>query len=614
MESLRIIKLTFIRPDGSKTDLLLERGINLIYGASNTGKSFGLKAIDFMMGKLKTLPDIPQFKEYEKIELDIETAPHQLYRIIRSTLGGKYTVINLSINPQPPGIILNPIHDGHNRDNISSFFLEPLGLLDKLIASEGFGSTKSLSFRNVVELCFADETDIQSERSPIQTGQHPARTLENNVFKFFLTGKDDSSLVSGISPSKLNAIKKNKVELLDEMILSINNKISNTDTLEICLEKHGLFTKQIEALQAEIKVNENTLKSLAEQRASIGTRLTNTYERLAEVKNHLDRFHRLNSIYQSDIDRLKGLEEAGFLLFHATGQSCPLCGAESANQAHVHDVDNIDQIKTACEAEVLKIELQSKALIKTITELDSELNDKKYEIENVEGELKAVESEISKLNPVLQSFKSAFTPLLEKRDKLQNLISLHEQVGSYELRKKEIQGIKAQSKADKPDLRIPKSNLFEFCEVFSKVLKAWNFPGNHKVSFDESTYDVIIDGKSRIDNGKGVRAITHAAFKISLLVYCREKGLPHPGLVILDTPLLTFRDAIQHSKHGALSADEVALSKTTLNFHFFEYLNSIKHYGQFIVFENINPPIGVEKFANIEMFTGNPSEGRMGLL
>jgi hypothetical protein len=33
--------------------------------------------------------------------------------------------------------------------------------------------------------------------------------------------------------------------------------------------------------------------------------------------------------------------------------------------------------------------------------------------------------------------------------------------------------------------------------------------------------------RHRKDNGKGVRAITHAAFKVALLLYCKERDLPN---------------------------------------------------------------------------------------
>ena len=55
------------------------------------------------------------------------------------------------------------------------------------------------------------------------------------------------------------------------------------------------------------------------------------------------------------------------------------------------------------------------------------------------------------------------------------------------------------------------------------------------------TSHITIAGKRRAANGKGVRAILHAAFNVAVIVYAIENRLPHPGFLVLDTPLLTYR-------------------------------------------------------------------------
>jgi hypothetical protein len=121
-----------------------------------------------------------------------------------------------------------------------------------------------------------------------------------------------------------------------------------------------------------------------------------------------------------------------------------------------------------------------------------------------------------------------------------------------------------------------------------------------------------IDGKNRRDNGKGVRAITHAAFKVALLMFCRERELPHPGFLVLDTPMLTYRDPLR-SKEGPLGADEQAIRNTSLKEFFFEHLSKISNLGQFIVVENVDMPEGIERLAHLEVFTGVSATGRAGL-
>lgn len=146
------------------------------------------------------------------------------------------------------------------------------------------------------------------------------------------------------------------------------------------------------------------------------------------------------------------------------------------------------------------------------------------------------------------------------------------------------------------------------------MLTAWRFPDADKVQFDGKTGDVTVAGKRRAANGKGVRAILRAAFNVAVIVYCIKNGRPHPGFLILDTPLLTYREPLR-SKHGELSEDEEIIASTSLAEHFYKHLASLKNDVQFIVIENSTPPAAIDKqLACITTFTHAEGNGRFGLL
>ena len=98
-----------------------------------------------------------------------------------------------------------------------------------------------------------------------------------------------------------------------------------------------------------------------------------------------------------------------------------------------------------------------------------------------------------------------------------------------------------------------------------------------------------------------------------MALFCRERNLPHPGFLILDTPLLTYRDPIR-SKEGPLEEDEQALRNTSLKDFFFDHLSANSDKAQFVVIENIDLPPDIERLAHVETFTGDPLSGRQGLL
>ena len=154
---------------------------------------------------------------------------------------------------------------------------------------------------------------------------------------------------------------------------------------------------------------------------------------------------------------------------------------------------------------------------------------------------------------------------------------------------------------------IPDSVSHTLSLRIEKILRAWNFPGDCRVHFDKLASDFVIDGKPRGSRGKGLRAITHAAVTLGLLEYCQENALPHPGFVVLDSPLLAY-----FKPEGD---EELALQGTDLKERFYDYL--VQHHGQnsqVIIIENQHPPLGVQRCLSMTVFTQNPSDGRVGLL
>jgi hypothetical protein len=132
------------------------------------------------------------------------------------------------------------------------------------------------------------------------------------------------------------------------------------------------------------------------------------------------------------------------------------------------------------------------------------------------------------------------------------------------------------------------------------------------VHFEKGDQDIVVDGKRRRDNGAGVRALLHAAFKIGVLVYCIENGRPHPGFVILDSPLFAYRPA-EEDRFEDLTDDELELRNADVATHFYRYLHGMADQAQFIVIENHKSDQDVVRpYANYQ-FTKNPSIGRAGL-
>jgi hypothetical protein len=614
---LTLSRLTFVGPNVRPAELTFTPELNVLFGASNTGKSFTVKSIDFMLGGSRELPDIVERQEFEQAQLSLDLPKFGLATLVRALAGGAFEfyageTVDKSANGNSHRQ-LSARHSAGDSENLSQLLLGEIGLDGREIAIDANGKKRSLSFRDLARYCIVDETAIQSEVSPALSGQYQFSTTERSVFKLLITGSDDAAITPVADRRTFKAATAGKLEVVDELIAAIDEELAsdfpNSDELG---EQNRQFEVTWKSAQGEFNFAEESVRSGLATKRRLIDEITQLQERRAEIQINIGRFEQLGEIYLSDIRRLEAIEEAGFLLGLGRDRECPLCGASPESQRHAHGLMEMDKTRVAASAEIAKIQLLRSDLTVTSNELDAEGREIAEKLEAGDRALTHIESELSKLAPTANKARQRLEELLTVRDQVQRGLSLIEQRGSLKERRQKLESLRPASREEKPKLTVPSNAVHEFGQVVSTVLNAWQFPGKRHVSFDEATLDLRIDGKQRKDNGKGVRAITHAAFKVAMLLYCKERNLPHPGFLVLDTPLLTYRDPI-HSKAGPLSADERELSNTSLKDFFFEDLSQNGKKGQFIVVENIDLPGSIGSLAHVETFTGDRESGRYGL-
>ena len=88
--ALQIRNLVFIGPQKKTSSLEFASGVNVICGASDTGKSFIVEAIDFLLGGSGPLRDIPERIGYDRAIIGIETRENGGFSFQRSVEGGEF--------------------------------------------------------------------------------------------------------------------------------------------------------------------------------------------------------------------------------------------------------------------------------------------------------------------------------------------------------------------------------------------------------------------------------------------------------------------------------------------------------------------------------------------
>ena len=325
----------------------------------------------------------------------------------------------------------------------------------------------------------------------------------------------------------------------------------------------------------------------------------------SDLNDMLARFRLLDEHYQSDLSRLEGVQEAGSLIEVLEPGSCPLCGASVDAQHLTAACDgNVEQVVSAALAEKSKIANLRKELGDTVEKLMSELGRYEEIHPPLITALNTVDHKLKEISPDLSERRSAYSELIEKKNEVQNALNLFKPISDLEEKRESMDEAPTQQvRTDTTVGDLSSSTLDKFSILMEKILQVWKFPDSDRVHFDRERNDLIISGKPRGSRGKGMRAITHAAFTIGLLRYTEENELSHPGFVVLDTPLLAYREP---------ENDEDDLRGTDVQSKFYEFLSNWTS-RQVIVLENVDPPDFVKDNDQTIFFSKNASIGRYGL-
>lgn len=604
-------RLAFTGPGKDVRDLAFVDGLNVVWGASNTGKSFTVKAIDFMLGSGSSLPEIDQRKGYDNCWLDLELPTRGRTTLRRSVTGGGFDLYASSFDQvadvDPP----ERFAAKHNPDtSLSGMLLSELGIVGKRIAKNLNGESDPFTFRHLAAYALTEETPMMSEESPIKIAAQSSDTFDKNVLKFILTGIDDSAVVATKSRDDQKTANSAKIELVDELLASAEEDLrqmfpedGNIAYPELTAQQERL-AETIHGHQSALAERQSTLDQLLRERREVFEARDIQQSRSDEIGMTLQRFALLAEVYDSDVSRLRSLEEGAAALMAGTRRPCPLCGAAPEHQHEIHGLEQVGRSQRAVRVEIDKIQVERSDLTKAQASLGAEQTGLASLVRRSSAVIDDLLHKIDEVKPLEATCRKTYEELDRVRRRLHDGVERAKRIEGMKKRREALAAFKPRTrKRDTISVGIDGSTGHELASIVQSILRAWRFPGDPVVSFDGRTHDILLDGKSRRANGKGVRALMNSAFKIGVLVYCRAENLPHPGIIVLDSPLLTYRDPLT-SKHGELTADEEGLKSTGLKEHFYRHVMELSHDAQFIIIENDVPPIDLGPRAAVTTFVG----------
>src|SRR5688572_18246431 len=131
--------ISVLGPEAEPAVLNFVPGLNVIAGASETGKSFIVETINFLLGSGRPLRDIKAREGYDQGRLVFETTQDETLTLRRSTAGGHFGLIRWALLTGPwPTDSETLRRDGATatEESISRFLLSKIDLQDKILQQD----------------------------------------------------------------------------------------------------------------------------------------------------------------------------------------------------------------------------------------------------------------------------------------------------------------------------------------------------------------------------------------------------------------------------------------------------------------------------------------------
>ncbi|MER9863004.1 hypothetical protein [Mesorhizobium sp. M0185] len=615
-------RLAFTGPDRLAVYLDFAPGLTVVWGGSQAGKSFAVKALDYMFGGGSALPGLAEAVAYDRCWLEIDVPKSGRITLARSLSKGGYDLFEGEFEQALGRKSDRTLAENHTtkKESLSTFLLGELGVGDTEIARTQTGDKATFTIRHFASYLFTEETPMIAEESPIVVDRQSSDTFNKNVLKFILTGVDDKSMVKVPDTKQQRQTNAGRIEIVEEML---NTAVAELAAMYPDVEDLTILKldEQAERLDATLKTfrsnlaaGHSALDALSMERRRLVSERDELTERADEAVLTIERFELLATSFASDIRRLMMLEEGAAALMAGAKRPCVLCGADPEHQHVEHGFEAVETSQKAVSAELRKVRAESAGLTKAITSLQAEVIGMRRRIASLSGDIEVKDEQIETAREAAVKTRDQYEGIDVARKKLHDATSVERRISGLRVRQAELLKFKTKGVA-KGSVAVGVGTVVgdELAAAVEDIFRKWKYPGDPRITFHEQTHDILLNGKQRNANGKGVRALLNAAFKIGVMDVCRKRELPHPGILVLDSPLLSYRDPLK-SKHKELSSDEATVAAAGLNVHFYNYLIERCDEAQFIIIENQDPPFPLPDGVLEHVFAGeHGNAGKRGL-
>ena len=487
---------------------------------------------------------------------------------------------------------------GERIEDISSLLIQELGLSDKKIRCNKENKTRKLEFSDLANQCLMDERALHPERVQEAPGfsiAYPGNKYEKAAaLKLMLTGKDDSALKPGYSSEERELIYKAQLEIINQMINQVKPQLDNVPASDI-------LEHQLDEVNNRIQERSSRLTPLLNERSELYNelrRLQGQSDALnleqAETKTLRSRFGLLEQQYRNDLERLELVAQSNDkLAYLQTHDQDSDDVAPSSQLSSSGAAESDSAVYTAARAEAQNTMQLLDGLNATTADMDHRIVAFQAMISRIDEAAKSVQQRIRTLDTkITDKDQGNLRILLGQRTDLEKYLSLHEQFKTYQDLKENPR--KSQFQNDAPDPEGVSSDVAQdFAQRILRNLRQWaGWYVNMETYVDilegsispgDTSYGAFTVTKAQYPDetvgGRGQVAL-HLASMISLEQHCFQYQTPHPGFVVLPSPLYPYK-----IWHKSDDEDKVKEMKKLAQ-AFYSDLHKNKTGGQIIIIED----------------------------
>ena len=565
----------------STEEVRFSESVTFLYGPVGTGKSTVARLIDYCFGgELERTPAIQS--EFVSVALAVTLGEYEC-TIERGAADTQAVRVTWSRGEDDIGSISAPLDAGEEQlldaevFNLSDLMfhlcgVEPIRVLKR--TRDPDSPMIRLSFRDIWWYCYLDQTHLDSSFFRLED---PFRGRKSQDAMRFFTGLHSERL-SQLQAELYKTVSEQQGAR--EAVVQIRRFMARFN-----LGSELDLAAQIEAAGQELRESEDRKKMLEEDRTSsihptdeLRSRLRELSRMVADLKDAIGSSQ--TSLAEQEALRAELItakvkagraEQAGRILDGVDYSCCPQCGSsvsgrpQSSEQCRLcGTISEAERSAATVDTEAVRRELNDR-----IDQLTDSIRRKQLAMERSRRELQRTEDEKRQLDRRLQDelgrYDSAFVENIRVVDReiatleerLRSLVQLQEMpraIGELEERAGAAQGridrLRSTIEEERNRLRGADENAEAIAQKFKAIMIDVGFPGvseDDEVSLDPRSWKPIVVHANQEwgfwDTGSGgKKTLFNVCYALAVHEVARERNLPTPSVLIIDSPTKNISD------------------------------------------------------------------------